>query len=96
MDWKPKYGIRVRVMLFQVLQEISVENPDKSRVGFQIQIPELRPDSYSISPAVANGNIWQHSIEDWIDNAYIVNLVDSGLVYGMMRWSVQASYRWEK
>ncbi len=72
-------------------------NPeDVLTVGFQIQIPELRPDSYSISPAVANGNIWQHSIEDWIDNAYIVNLVDSGLVYGMMRWSVQASYRWEK
>ena len=69
---------------------------DVLTVGFQIQIPELRPDSYSISPAVANGNIWQHSIEDWIDNAYIVNLVDSGLVYGMMRWSVQASYRWEE
>jgi len=72
-------------------------NPeDVVTVGFQIQIPELRPDSYSISPAVANGNIWQHSIEDWIDNAYIVNLVDAGLVYGMMRWSVQASYRWEE
>ncbi len=61
-------------------------------VGFRITVPELRPGSYSVSPAIAQGNIWEHTIEDWIDNAYIVNISDSGLVYGMMRWPVSASY----
>ena len=66
---------------------------DVLTVGFRIQVPDLRSDSYSISPAVANGNIWEHTIEDWIDNAYIIDLAHSGLVYGMMRWPVQATYR---
>lgn len=66
---------------------------DVFTVGFQIRVPALCPGSYSISPAVADGNIWEHSIEDWIDNAYIVDLADTGLVYGMMRWPVEASFR---
>ncbi len=60
---------------------------------FRFEIPNLRPGSYSISPAVARGNIWEHRIEDWIDNAYIVNLTDRGLIYGQMRWPVQVRYR---
>ena len=43
--------------------------------------------------AVARGNIWEHTIEDWIDNAYIINILETGLIYGMMRWPVQVSYR---
>ena len=62
-------------------------------VGFRIRIPALRPGSYSISPAIAQGNIWEHTIEDWIDNAYIINISDRGLVYGLMRWPVQASFK---
>ena len=62
-------------------------------VGFRIQVPPLRPGSYSISPAVANGNVWEHTIEDWVDNAYIVDLVDTGLIYGMMRWPVEAAFK---
>ncbi len=61
--------------------------------GFRIRIPALRPGSYSISPAIAQGNIWEHTIEDWIDNAYIINILDRGLVYGLMRWPVQASFK---
>lgn len=62
-------------------------------VGFRIRFPDVRPGSYSISPAVARGNIWEHTIEDWIDNAYIFRIADTGLIYGMMRWPVQVSYR---
>jgi len=65
-------------------------------VGFRIQVPEIRPGSYSIAPAIANGNIWEHTIEDWIDNAFIVNLADTGLIYGMMRWPVSVSYNVKK
>lgn len=61
-------------------------------VSFRIRVPNVRPGSYSISPAVAQGNIWEHTIEDWIDNAYIVNVADTGLVYGLMRWPVEVSF----
>ncbi|MGA0133994.1 MAG: Wzt carbohydrate-binding domain-containing protein, partial [Opitutales bacterium] len=61
-------------------------------VGFELRIPELRPGSYSISPAVAQGTIWEHTIEDWVDNAYIFDLLDTGLVYGQMRWPVTVRF----
>ncbi len=61
-------------------------------VAFQIEIPNLRPGSYSISPAVSRGTIWEHAVEDWIDNAYIFNLFETGLVYGQMRWPVEARF----
>ncbi|MBI4445892.1 MAG: ABC transporter ATP-binding protein [Acidobacteria bacterium] len=61
--------------------------------GFRMHIPMLRPGSYSISPAIAQGNIWEHSIEDWIDNAYIIDVLETGLIYGAMRWPVEVSFR---
>ena len=65
---------------------------DTVTVAFRIRVPQLRPGSYSISPAVAQGNVWEHTIEDWIDNAYIINLADTGLIYGTMRWPVKVSF----
>ena len=56
-------------------------------------MPNLRPGSYSISPAVARGTIWEHTVEDWIDNAYIFNVVDTGLVYGFMKVPFDVRYR---
>ena len=70
----------------------SCESGDIVTVGFQIVMPELCPGSYSISPAIAQGNIWEHTIEDWIDNAYIIDVTETGLVYGMMRWPVEVSF----
>lgn len=62
-------------------------------VKFEMVVPEIRPGSYTISPAIAQGNIWEHTIEDWIDNAYILNVVESGLVYGFMKWSFNVDFR---
>lgn len=62
-------------------------------VAFKFKIPPIRPDSYSISPAVASGNIWEHQIEDWIDNAYIFTVAEAGLIYGLIKWPVEARYR---
>lgn len=62
-------------------------------VAFKFKIPAIRPGSYSISPAVASGNIWEHQIEDWIDNAYIFTINEAGLIYGLMKWPVEARYR---
>jgi hypothetical protein len=66
---------------------------DYVTVDFRVLIPRMRPGSYSISPAVAGGNIWEHDICDWIDNAYILSLLDTELVYGMWKLDVEASYR---
>jgi hypothetical protein len=71
----------------------AVDAGEKITAAFHFAVPELRPESYSISPAVAQGNIWEHSIEDWIDNAYIFTIVDSGLVYGAMKWAVSVRFR---
>jgi lipopolysaccharide transport system ATP-binding protein len=62
-------------------------------VGFRWTVPPLRPGSYSISPAAARGTIWEHRIDDWIDNAYIVNVVETGLVYGMMKIPFAVRFR---
>lgn len=70
-----------------------VEEGEKISVAFRFKVPELRPDSYSISPAVAQGNVWEHSIEDWIDNAYIFTIRETGLVYGSMKLSVDVRFR---
>ena len=62
-------------------------------VGFRLRLPPLRPGTYSISPAVSRGDVWEHTVEDWIDNAYIFSLLDTGLVYGQMRWSVDVDFQ---
>lgn len=61
-------------------------------VRLRMKVPNIRPGSYSISPSVARGNVWEHEIEDWIDNAYIINLVETELVYGMMKWEFDAAF----
>lgn len=66
---------------------------DVITVSFSFRVPQLTPGSYSISPAVSRGNIWEHEIEDWIENAYILQIRDTGLVYGAMRWQCTARYR---
>ena len=62
-------------------------------IAFRFRVPALRPGSYTISPAVSRGDIWEHTVEDWIDNAYIFNLLDTGLVYGQMRWPVDIDFQ---
>lgn len=70
-----------------------VEEGSVVTVRFDWEVPRIRPGSYSISPAVAQGDVWDHSVEDWIDNAFILNLRNTGLVYGLMKWDFDVSYR---
>jgi len=72
---------------------VTDDTGDTYTVAFAFRVPELRPGSYSISPALAQGNIWEHAVEDWIDNAYIFTLEETGLIYGTMKWSVDVKYR---
>ena len=65
---------------------------DVITVKLKMTIPPLRPGSYSISTGVSRGNIWDHEIDDWIDNAYIINVIETELVYGLMKWDFEASW----
>lgn len=78
---------------YEGLQLPPVQEGETLSVGFDWTAPLMRPGSYSVSPAVATGNIWEHVIEDWIDNAYVFNIVETGLVYGQMRWPFRPMYR---
>jgi ABC-type polysaccharide/polyol phosphate transport system ATPase subunit len=55
---------------------------------FHTGVPHLASGSYSISPAVARGNVLQHDMCDWIDNALVFSLQSADLIYGMMKMDV--------
>jgi ABC-type polysaccharide/polyol phosphate transport system ATPase subunit len=55
---------------------------------FQILLPHLAAGSYSISPAVAKGDVLKHDMCDWIDNALVFNLQSDQMVYGTMKMDV--------
>ena len=55
---------------------------------FRITLPHLAAGSYSVSPAIARGNVIKHDMCDWIDNALVFNLQAADLVYGMVKMDV--------
>ena len=55
---------------------------------FRINLPDIAPGSYSVSPAVAKGSIQWHDMCDWIDNALVFVLRSQSLIYGVMRMDV--------
>jgi hypothetical protein len=56
---------------------------------FHTEMPNLTSGSYSISPAVARGNVLKHDMCDWIDNALVFSLQSADLIYGMMKLDVE-------
>ncbi len=55
---------------------------------FQLSLPHLAPGSYSISPAVAKGDILKHDMCDWVDNAIIFSVQADQLIYGILKMDV--------
>jgi hypothetical protein len=55
---------------------------------FQVLLPHLAAGSYSISPAVAKGDVLKHDMCDWIDNALVFNLQTDQMIYGTMKMDV--------
>jgi len=56
---------------------------DVNTVDFHIDLPELYPESFSFSPAIANGTLHSYTMCDWIDNAITVQMGHSDAqVYG--------------
>jgi ABC-type polysaccharide/polyol phosphate transport system ATPase subunit len=58
---------------------------DTTTVDFHITLPELYPASFSFSPAIADGNLTQYKMCDWIDNALTLQMGHGeGQVYGYL------------
>ena len=58
---------------------------DTTTVDFHITLPELYPASFSFSPAIADGNLTEYKMCDWIDNALTLQMGHSeGQVYGYL------------
>lgn len=55
---------------------------------FHFTMPHLAALSYSISPAVARGDVLEHDMCDWIDNALVFTVQSAEPVYGMMKMDV--------
>jgi ABC-type polysaccharide/polyol phosphate transport system ATPase subunit len=55
---------------------------------FHIHMPRMAAGSYSISPAVAEGDVLYHDMCDWIDNGLVFSLQGDQLVYGMLKMDV--------
>lgn len=64
-------------------------------VLFELSVPKLLKGNYTISPAIANGDLVKHDMCDWIDNAYIFEVINKETVYGMMRVPVAIQTRLE-
>ena len=58
---------------------------DTTTVDFHITLPELYPASFSFSPAIADGNLTEYKMCDWIDNALTLQMGHGeGQVYGYL------------
>ena len=58
---------------------------DTTTVDFHITLPELYPASFSFSPAIADGNLAEYKMCDWIDNALTLQMGHGeGQVYGYL------------
>jgi ABC-type polysaccharide/polyol phosphate transport system ATPase subunit len=58
---------------------------DTITVDFHLTLPELYPSHFSFSPAIADGDLVEYSMCDWIDNAITLQLAQGEApVYGYL------------
>jgi hypothetical protein len=54
-------------------------------VDFHVDMPELHPGAFSLSPAIADGTVSEYQMCDWIDNAISLQMARSeGEIYGYL------------
>jgi lipopolysaccharide transport system ATP-binding protein len=59
---------------------------DVYTVDFHLDLPELYPQSFAFSPAIADGTLLGYKMCDWIDNAIALQMGHSeGQIYGYLR-----------
>ena len=55
-------------------------------VDFHLDLPELYPQVFSFSPAIADGTLLGYKMCDWIDNAIAMQMGHAeGQIYGYLR-----------
>lgn len=52
---------------------------------FRLQLPLLYIGNYSFAFAVAEGTLDDYAICDWIENAYVIEIITTTLVHGLLR-----------
>jgi homopolymeric O-antigen transport system ATP-binding protein len=52
---------------------------------FRLQLPLLYVGNYSFTFAVADGTLEDYAICDWIENAYVIEVITTTLVHGLLR-----------
>jgi len=58
---------------------------DRLSVDFVMDLPFLHSGFYYFSPAVANGELHEYEMCDWIDNACAIELAERSTTYGHIR-----------
>jgi lipopolysaccharide transport system ATP-binding protein len=65
---------------------------DVYTVDFHLEMPELYPGTFSLSPAIADGTLDGYHMCDWIDNALALQMsYGDGQVYGFLRLPCQVT-----
>ena len=62
---------------------------DRLSVDFVMDLPFLQSGFYYFSPAIADGELNQYDMCDWIDNACAVNVLERSTTYGHLRIPVR-------
>ena len=79
--------------LFEGMSLQAAEAGDRISVDFIMELPFLKAGFYYFSPAVADGRLDSYEMCEWLDNAFALEVVESGTTYGQMRVPVQVRTR---
>ena len=58
---------------------------DRLSVEFALRWPPFASGTFSLSPAVADGTLDRHHMNDWIDNALVTEAPNPEVRYGWMK-----------
>jgi len=72
-------------LLYEGFQLSCARAGDRLSTDFIMDLPYLHAGSYHFSPAVADGNLDQYEMCDWIENAYAIDVIERTTTYGHMR-----------
>lgn len=72
-------------VLFEGQRLPSAKAGDRLSVDFVMDLPFLHSGFYYFSPAVADGELNQYEMCDWIDNACAIELAERATTYGHLR-----------
>src|SRR2546428_1527232 len=65
---------------------------DRLALRFTVELPLLRPGSYSVSVAIADGTLHEHAMCQWVDNAAVFEVEDPSFYHGLLKAPVKASF----